>query len=128
MKKQFFVVVPSSIKPWPSEQEMSAAYILAEYFQTDVKFVIRGAHKSADFLISGKYWELKSPTGAGKHNVQHSLQRAAKQSKNIVFDARFSRIHANRLKSELRSQMRLIHGIKRLLLVEKDGKVVEIVR
>lgn len=128
MKKQFFVVVPGNIRPLPSEQELSAAYILTEYFQADVKFVARAAHKTADFLIAGRYWELKSPTGAGKHNVQHSLQRASRQSKNIIFDARYSKIHASRLKFELRAQMRLIHGIKELLLIEKNGKVVEIVR
>lgn len=128
MRKQFFVIVPGNIKPKPSEQEMSAAYILAEYFRADVKLVMRGMQKSADFMIMGKYWELKSPTGAGKHNVQHSLQRASKQSKNIVFDARRSKIHTNRLKFELHSQMQLIHGIERLLLIEKSGKVVEIIR
>lgn len=128
MKKQFFVIVPSNVKPLPSEKEMSVAYILAEYFRADVKLVARNAQKSADFLITGKYWELKSSTGTGKHNVQHSLQRASKQSKNIVFDARYSRMHASRLKSELRLQMRLIHGIERLLMIEKSGKVIEIVR
>lgn len=83
--------------------------------------------KICGFLIMGKSWELKSPTGVGKHNVQHALQRASKQSKNIVFDARYSRMHTNRLKFELRSQTRLIHSIKRLLLIEKSGKVIEIV-
>lgn len=128
MRKQFFVIVPGDIKPRPSEQELTAAYILAEYFQANVEFVARGAQKSADYLISGKYWELKSPTGVGKHNVQHTLQRASRQSKNIIFDARLSKMHASRLKYELRSQMRLIHSISRLLLIEKGGKVVEIVR
>ena len=33
-------------------------------------------------------WELKSPKGKGKNNIERQLQTGLKQSKNIIFDAR----------------------------------------
>ena len=52
---------------------MTAAYILIDFFNSDIKFVVRNDNKTPDFLIKGKYWELKSPTGNGKYNLQHAL-------------------------------------------------------
>lgn len=127
MKRSCLVVVPATIKPKPSTYEITAAYLLAEYFGENVEFVERNNQKTPDFKIDGRLWELKSPTGNGKHNIQHTLQRAALQSENIIFDARRSRIHANRLKGEILRQLKLIKTIKRLILIERSGKVVAII-
>ena len=95
-KKNYSVIIPKDVYPKPSSREMSAAYILLEYFNKDIKFVARNNNKTPDFLINNKYWELKSPTGNGKYNLQHALRNAAKQSENIIIDARFSKIHINK--------------------------------
>src|SRR4051812_45115254 len=89
--KKYKVIIPTGIKPLPAHYELSAAALLADYFKADVEFVARSNQKTPDFLISGTLWELKSPTGDGKYNVQHQLKAAAKQSQNVIFDARRSK-------------------------------------
>ena len=125
-KNEYSVIVPREVNPKPSAREMSAAYILNDFFKSDVKFVVRSDNKTPDFLIKGLYWELKSPTGNGKYNLQHALRSAAKQSENIIIDARFSKIHINKIKNELNYQFKRSRNIKRLLLIDKQKNVVEI--
>ncbi len=124
----YSVIVPKELYPKPSNREMTAAYILIDFFNSDIKFVIRNDNKTPDFLIKGRYWELKSPTGNGKYNLQHALRNAAKQSENIIIDARFSKIHINKIKNELNYQFKRSRNIKRLLLIDKQKNIVEISR
>ena len=127
-KSNYSVIVPKELYPKPSNREMTAAYILIDFFNSDIKFVVRNDNKTPDFLIKGKYWELKSPTGNGKYNLQHALRNAAKQSENIIIDARFSKNHINKIKNELSYQFKHSKNIKRLLLIDKQKNVVEISR
>ena len=125
-KISYSIIVPGEVYPKPTSKELSAAYILVEYFKTDLKFVVRTNGRTPDFLIDGKYWELKTPTGNGKYNLQHALRSAAGQSENIIIDARFSKIHISKIKNELSYQFRHSKNIKRLLLIDKQKNVVEI--
>ena len=127
-KSNYSVIIPKELYPKPSNREMTAAYILIDFFNSDIKFVVRNDNKTPDFLIKGKYWELKSPTGNGKYNLQHALRNAAKQSENIIIDARFSKIHINKIKNELNYQFKHSKNIKRLLLIDKQKNMVEISR
>ncbi|MBQ6570731.1 hypothetical protein IJI02_00060 [Candidatus Saccharibacteria bacterium] len=127
-KRDYNVIVPRSYVPKPSLVEMSAADILVDFFEADVKLIKRGSGKTPDFLIKGIYWELKSPTGSGKHNIQHKIQDAAEQSRNIIIDGRESKLHPLKLKHEVQHQFDIIKKAKRLILIDKSGKAVEIFR
>jgi hypothetical protein len=84
--------------------------------------------KHQTFLIKGITWELKSPTGKGKNNIERQLQTGLKQSKNIIFDARRSKIHISKIKNELNRQFKLTKSMKRLVLIEKNKNVFELTR
>ena len=122
------VIIPAGLKPFPARYELSAATLLADYFKVDVEFVLRSNQKTPDFLIDGAKRELKSPTGTGKRNIERQLQAGIKQSQNIVFDARRSKIHIAKIRNELNYQFRLAKSIKRIVLIEKSRKIVELVR
>lgn len=124
--KKYSIIIPAEVQPGPSPKELSAARILLEYFKKDIVFVSRKNNRTPDFLIDGLFWELKTPTGTGKHNLQHALKSASGQSDNIVIDARFSKMHINRIKSELRFQLSKANKISRLLLIDKQKAVIEI--
>ena len=124
--KKYSIIIPAEVQPGPSSKELSAARILLEYFKKDIVFVSRKNNRTPDFLIGGLFWELKTPTGTGKYNLQHALRSAAGQSDNIVIDARFSKMHINRIKSELRFQLSKANKINRLLLIDKQKAVIEI--
>lgn len=87
--------------------------------RVDVEFIPRTNHKTPDFVIDGAMWELKSPTGTGKRNIERQLQAGIKQSKNIVFDARRSKIHITKIRRTLSYQFRLAKTIKRIILIDK---------
>ena len=120
--------IPVGVSPQPEKYEITAAWLLADYFKADVYFVVRSIHKTADFKIGNVYWEVKSPTGSGKRTVQHTLQAALKQSPNIIIDARRSKMHINKLKNELTWQAAQTTKIRRLLLITKASKILEIKR
>lgn len=124
--KKYSIIIPAEVQPGPSPKELSAARILLEYFKKDIVFVSRKNNRTPDFLIDGLFWELKTPTGTGKYNLQHALKSASGQSDNIVIDARFSKMHINRIKSELRFQLSKANKISRLLLIDKQKAVIEI--
>ena len=107
---------------------MSAAYILLNYFKTDIKFVPRSNQKTPDFLINGLHWELKTPVGTGKYNIQHLLHSVIQQSKNIIVDARYSKMHLSRIVSELKRHSTLTtKGINNLIVITKGKKILVII-
>jgi hypothetical protein len=127
---KYNVIVPNNVKPKPEPHEIEAAEIIGEHFKSDVKFVKRGASKSADIEIlkTGEIWEIKSPTGKGKHNIQHNVQAAAKQSANIALDARRSKLHQTKFKNEAKYQFQIVARAKKMLIITKTRKVLEIVK
>lgn len=122
------IIIPPDLKPAPSTKEISAAIILAKHFQKKVYFVKRSNHKTPDFYIDRRYWELKTPTGKGKHNIQHALQKAATQSSNVVLDVRQSKIHSSKLLAEIRFQFSIIKKLNRVIVITKKGQILDFSR
>ena len=123
---KYKIIIPIDLSPQPQPFEISAAVILARHFKSDVYFVKRASnHKTADIDITGILWEIKSPTGDGKRNIQHQFYRALKQSCNFVFDARRSKLHIQKITRELEKQFSMTKNIKRLILITKTKKVIE---
>ena len=127
-KRKYSVIVPRNVFPKPSMREMSAAYILLDYFKTDIEFIPRNNQKTPDFMIGGIKWELKTPVGTGKYNIQHLLHTAIQQSKNIIVDTRFSKMHFSKVINELeRHSVLTTKGIKHLIVITKSRKIVVII-
>ncbi len=124
--KKYRVIIPVGLKPLPASYELSAADLLADYFKSDVEFVPRSNHKTPDFLVSGLLWELKSPTGDGKYNVQHQIKAAAKQSQNVIFDARRSKRHMTKVRQEVEHHFQHVKTVKRLILIDKGLGILEL--
>ena len=125
---KYKIIVSTNISPHPGSYELTAAIILASYFKSDAHFIERTTSKTADVMIKNIAWEIKSPMGKGKRNIQHQFSRAMKQSCNIVFDARRSKIHMIKITRELEKQFKMTKSIKRLVLITKTSKVVEFKR
>ncbi|MBR5027301.1 hypothetical protein IKX64_01765 [Candidatus Saccharibacteria bacterium] len=126
MLKNYSVIVPKDVCPKPSNKELTAAYVLMEYFKSDVRFIPRNNCKTPDLMIKRTEWELKAPVGNGKRNMQHTISRALKQSRHIIVDIRFSKASSEKIKNQLIAEVKKNRRIKKLLLIDKKGKVVEI--
>lgn len=122
------IIIPAGMKPRPQHHELHVASILSEHFKTDVEFILRANRPTPDFLIDGVIWELKSPTGTGKNNIQRQLQEAHRQSGNVIIDANRSKMHAAKIKRQVEHQFKIVRSVRRLLFVSKTGKVLELTR
>ncbi len=122
-RQKFQVIIPADVDPTPEVHEVSAAQIVGRFLGADVHFIARNNYKSADLKINNELWEIKSPTGTGKRNIERQLQLAMKQSSCVVLDARRSKIHMAKIRSRLVYQATMTNSLKRLLLITKSGKV-----
>lgn len=122
------IIMQPGMKPRPEDHEIYVAGVLAVYFKADIEFIPRSNQRTPDFLIKGKVWELKSPTGTGKNNIQRQLQEAHGQSVNVILDASRSKMHPEEIKRRVEHQFKIIKSVKRLIFVPKDGEPLEIYR
>ncbi len=120
---KFQVTIPADVNHVPETHEVSAAQIVGRFLQANVHFVARSNYKSPDLKIGNELWEIKSPTGAGKRNIERQLQLAMKQSNCIILDARRSKIHMSKIRSRLAHQAGMTKSLKKLLLITKSGNV-----
>lgn len=127
-KPQDLVIVPPNVNPRPEVHELRVARILSRHFDAAVEFIPRSNVRTADLLIHGITWEIKSPTGSGKNNIQHQMQDASHQSVNVVIDASRSKIHGTKIKSQVAHQFKIIRSLKKVIIISKQGVVFELRR
>lgn len=114
------------MKPRPKPHEESAAVILSKYFDSDVKFIATSNFGTPDISIRGVAWEIKSPVGESKNNIQKNIRAAAKQSRNVVIDLRRSKLHQERAVGYINQFLSRPNNIKRLIVITKRAKVLDI--
>lgn len=85
-------------------------------------------HKTPDFRIGNTEWELKTPTGAGKNNIQKQLRRAEHQAQNIILDLRASKLHENRALHDAQYNFNITREIKRLVVVQRNDNIIELTK
>ena len=71
-------------------------------------------------------WEIKSPVGKSKHTIQEQFKRASKQAKNIIIDARRTKLKDNLIKKHILVEINKRSNIKKVILINKKRKVIEI--
>ena len=108
--------------------------ILSEYLSVkwiDVELIpksnIKGVH-TPDIKMSGLKWEMKAPFGEGNQLMENTIQRALKQSQNIIVDLRQVKRHQTKCLRELKKQFLSKKSIKRLKVITKSGKTLDFER
>jgi hypothetical protein len=116
-------IIPTGV--FPERHELETASFFTS-FGKDVEFLIpnRSKHaKTPDVKMDGILWEIKCPKSAGKQTIEHSFKKALRQSENIIFDLRRSKMPDKKCISKLVRQFELIRGIKQLLIITKSGNL-----
>lgn len=126
-KKIGKIIVPGDANVWPHEHKTAQALARAGY---DVEFVRKSDAPyatSADVLIDGKLWEMKSPTASSIKAVERNLKRARWQSGSIIFDSRrMKSVPDTAIERELRKHASEIDGVVHVLFVNRHGVVIDI--
>ena len=88
---------------------------------------IEGVH-TPDVRIQGLEWEMKAPTGEGKYLMANTIQRAVKQSRNVIIDLRHAKRHQAKCIRELENEFKKSGSLKRLKIITKSGKTLDFER
>jgi len=124
---KYKLIIPTGIRPRPTEDEQKVAKNLAEYFKSNVEFVKRGTSTTPDIKIGNIYWEIKSPRGNGKFTISDNIRSAKHQSPNIVINLSRTKLTTKRAESRIKIFLKNSStGVKRLILVTKSSKVIDI--
>jgi hypothetical protein len=127
-KEKADIFIPPNLDNPPEDHEIDAAWIIARHYNCLVRFlkpIIGYKVRTADFVIQGVLWELKSPVSASRRRcVTGQFDRAAGQSRSIIFDARRTKLEDNFLKAQLQKELQKRHSIQRLVFISKDKEVV----
>ena len=86
---------------------------------------VSGIH-TPDIIMLGEKWEMKAPKGEGKYLIANTIQRAVKQSSNIVIDLRRVKRPQEKCLQELRKECDRSKSIKKLKIIVKSRKIIDI--
>lgn len=120
------VTIEGGANVWPHELHTAMALANAGY---NVRFIPASISlASADAYVDNTLFEFKSPEGASVKSIDNNLQKALRrQSKNIVIDSfRVKNVQDRSILHFLEGRLRQKQGIRRLLFVTRDGKVIDI--
>lgn len=114
------IIIRDGAQPWPHEIKTAEALAAAGYvviFTTKSQILY---DKSADALIDGVLYEMKSPTSSHLSVVDKNINKALSQSCNIVFDSkRMKNVKDYQVIHELNKSIDERSKIKSLLFVDK---------
>lgn len=70
-------------------------------------------------------WEMKSPRSNGKYTIEHSFRSALKQSPNIIFDIRGSKMPEQKCISEIERRFNDFKKVQRVMIIAKKQKLLD---
>lgn len=130
MKQEAKVIISSGILPSPERHEVEIAWILAKHYTCVVEFLkpIDGYRmKTADVVMNGNLWEIKSPQGNSKLNtIKEQFKKGTKQSKFIVIDGRRTKLSDVFIQKQIVFEMRNRPRTKKTIYINKSKEVIEI--
>ena len=82
--------------------------------------------RTPDIAMDGVCWEIKCPVGNSKRTIVKKLKNASKQSANIIFDLRKTKLSEQKCLLQLETEYKLRTAIKRLLVITKNNTLLDI--
>ena len=109
-----------------THENATAVFLTEQGFDVDLipTSNIEGVH-TPDIKMNGFKWEMKAPTGEGKYLMANTIQRAVKQSHNVIVDLRHTKRHQAKCLRELENEFKRSGSLKRLKIITKSGKTLD---
>ncbi|MDR2524451.1 MAG: hypothetical protein LBC95_02865 [Candidatus Nomurabacteria bacterium] len=106
----------------PEQHEIKTADFFTNQGE-NVEFIKSSAtRKMPDIKMAGRRWEMKSPKGKGRENLEHTFRAAIKQSENIIIDLRRSKIPEKKAIIKLEREFNMSKRAKHLIIITKCAK------
>ena len=84
----------------------------------------KGAH-TPDIHMQGLDWEMKRPKGQSAHTIKRACKTASRQSVNIIFDLRSSKMPDEVNLPKLEKEFADLRSVRRLIIITKDGTIID---
>ena len=84
----------------------------------------KGVH-APDIVMNGLRWEMKSPKGEGRYLMQNTIQKAVKQSRNVIVDLRRVKRSQERCLQELEKEFGSSKNLQKLKVITKSRKILD---
>lgn len=120
------VFKPAGRRVWPHEDRVAEILARAGHY---MEFLPEGGLHSADILLDGVEYELKSPRSFKANSMEQLIKDALykKQCPNIVFDSlRLKGVRDSKIRDFLISQIKMRKKIMNMLFVTKRGEIIDI--
>lgn len=121
------IMISDDANVWP--YEMRSAKTLVRYGY-NVEFIPeskRQGEKRADCYLNNVLWEMKAPRGATLDVVDRNLRRAAKKSRNVIFDSRrIKNIPDTAIERELTTRLNTIAKLDKIIFITRHAKIIDI--
>ncbi len=88
---------------------------------------LKGA-RTPDIRMNDLEWEMKTPKSNGKYTIEHAFRSALKQSPNIIFDIRWSKMPQKKCVFEIERRFNDFKKVSRILIITKSKKLLELRR
>lgn len=88
--------------------------------------VQRKGARTPDLRMQNLDWEMKNPRSNGKYTIEHSFRSALKQSPNIIFDIRGSKMLERKAITEIERRFNDFKKVKRVLIITKKHKLLDL--
>lgn len=111
-------------KIWSHELHVAEILTLAGH---NIEFIEESNLHTADILLDGIEFEIKSPKTSNTNSLEHLLKKALKQSPNIIIDtSRMKHSRDDNIRKFLVAQAKSRKQIKKLIMVTKHGQIIDI--
>lgn len=121
------ITIASDTNVQPHELNTAQAIATSGF---DVEFVRRtwgNRVTSADAVINGVVWEMKSPQASDRKALERNLRKASHQSPNVIIDSqRLKGASDAEIEKRLRSICPHIRAIRRLWFINRRRSIIDI--
>ena len=81
--------------------------------------------KTPDIKMDKLFGEIKRPKANSKYTIQHAFKSALKQSPNVIFDLRSSKLHQEKARNKVEKIFNESKSAKRLLIILKSQEMLD---
>jgi hypothetical protein len=82
--------------------------------------------RTPDIKARDLKWEIKCPTGKSANTIKRAFKVALRQSKNIIFDLRNSKMPDKVNIAKLGKEFSDIRSVENLIIITKSRKMIEL--
>jgi len=110
-----------------THENASAVFLTEQGYNVELLAPVqRKGARTPDIRMLNLDWEMKSPKSNGKYTIEHSFRSALKQSPNIIFDIRGSKMPEQKCIAEIKRRFNDFKKVNRVMIITKRQGLLDL--